>query len=59
MEFLQLSGHPWLEWLRSFYLGRVFIGAVFDPWDFLYYGIGSAIAVILYRSVVGRDKIRP
>jgi len=59
MEFLQLSGHPWLEWLRSFYLGRVFIGAVFDPWDFLYYAIGSAVAVVLYRSVVGRDKIRP
>jgi len=59
MEFLQLSRHPWLEWLRSFYLGRVLFGAVFDPLDFLYYAIGSAVAVVLYRTVIGQDKIRP
>lgn len=52
LEFLQLSRHPWLEWLRSFYLGRVFFGAVFDPLDFLYYALGSAAAVGLYQAIV-------
>jgi hypothetical protein len=52
LELLQLSRHPWFEWIRSFYLGRVFFGAVFDPLDFLYYALGSAAAVVLYQAVV-------
>lgn len=59
LEFLQLSRHPWLEWIRSFYLGRVFFGAVFDPWDFLYYAVGSAGAVILHRFIVESALGRP
>lgn len=52
LEWLQLSRHPVLEWIRSFFLGRALIGDGFDPWDFLYYGIGSAGAVGLYRSLI-------
>ncbi len=52
LEFLQLSRHPWLEWIRSFFLGRALIGDGFDPWDFLYYAVGSAGAVGLYRSLI-------
>lgn len=52
LEFLQLSRHPGLEWIRSFFLGRALIGDGFDPWDFLYYGIGSVGAVVLYRSLI-------
>lgn len=59
LEFLQLSRHPWLEWIRSFYLGRVFFGAVFDPWDFLYYALGAALALWLHRAVVEADLPRP
>ncbi|MBM4123761.1 MAG: DUF2809 domain-containing protein [Nitrospira sp.] len=52
LEFLQLNHHPWLEWVRSFFLGEVLIGNSFDPWDFLYYGIGSAGAVLLYHALI-------
>jgi len=58
LEFLQLSRHPWLEWIRSFYLGRVFFGAVFDPLDFLYYALGSAVAAILYSVVVETEAVK-
>jgi hypothetical protein len=52
LEVLQLSRHPALEWIRSFFLGRALIGDGFDPWDFLAYGVGSAGAVILYQVAI-------
>jgi len=43
LETLQLYHPPLLESIRSTFIGRALIGHGFDPWDFLYYVIGSAI----------------
>jgi hypothetical protein len=51
LELLQLSRHPWLEWVRAFFLGRVLIGTSFDPWDFLYYGIGTVLGAFLHQAL--------
>ncbi len=67
LEVLQLSRHPWLEWVRSFFLGRALIGDGFDPWDFLAYAAASAAAVALYPVIqpasalgpVERDSLSP
>lgn len=57
LELLQLSMHPVLQWVRSFFLGRALIGTSFDPWDFLYYGIGTGMGVWLHRRLV--EPTRP
>lgn len=57
LELLQLSHDPRLEWVRSFTLGRAFIGNAFDPWDIAYYAVGSAMGVLLYRQLT--PDIRP
>lgn len=41
LEVLQLWRPPVLEAIRSYFVGRALIGNGFDPWDFLYYVIGS------------------
>ena len=57
LELLQLNTHPVLQWVRSFFLGRALIGTSFDPWDFLYYGIGTGMGVWLNRRLV--EPTRP
>ena len=40
--------HPWyLEKIRLYFLGSVFIGTTFSWWDFLHYTIGCFIGWIL------------
>jgi hypothetical protein len=48
LEFMQLNHDRRLEWVRSFPLGRAFIGTTFDPWDFAYYAVGLVMGVLLY-----------
>jgi hypothetical protein len=43
LEFLQLWHPPFLEYLRSFFLGRTILGSYFDWSDFPYYFLGSAL----------------
>lgn len=43
LEFLQLWHPPFLEMLRSHFVGRTILGATFDWTDFPYYFIGSAV----------------
>jgi len=43
LEFLQLWHPPFLEYLRSFFLGRTILGSTFDWSDFPYYFLGSAL----------------
>ena len=43
LEALQLYHSPFLEGVRSTFLGRALIGHGFDPWDFFYYAVGSLI----------------
>ena len=49
LEVLQLSEHPFLEFVRSFFLGRVLIGTSFVWSDFAYYVIGSALGWLWLR----------
>jgi len=44
LEFLQLWHPPMLEWLRSFFIGRIILGTTFNWWDFAFYILGSAIS---------------
>jgi len=43
LEFIQLWHPPFLEWIRSFFVGRTVLGTSFTWSDFPYYIIGSAI----------------
>ena len=44
LELLQLWHPPFLQAVRSTFLGRALIGTTFVPADFLYYVLGSGIA---------------
>lgn len=50
LEVLQLYHPPVLEAIRSTFLGRALIGNGFDPWDFIYYVLGSAIGWLVCRA---------
>jgi len=44
LEFLQLWHHPFLELIRSNFIGRIVVGTSFAWSDFLYYFLGCGIA---------------
>ena len=56
LEFLQLWHPPFLEWLRSFFLGRTILGSYFDWSDFPYYFIGSAIGWLWLSAITPRSR---
>ncbi|MGA1791827.1 MAG: DUF2809 domain-containing protein [bacterium] len=43
LEFLQLWHHPFLEFIRNFFIGRTLLGNCFSWSDFPYYILGCAI----------------
>jgi len=45
LELLQLWHTPALDAVRRTFLGAATLGQSFDPWDFLYYALGSALSV--------------
>jgi len=47
VEFTQLLSNPFLECIRSGFLGRTLIGTGFVAMDILYYAIGCVLAVLL------------
>jgi hypothetical protein len=47
LESLQLWHPPFLEWLRSFFLGRLILGTTFVWSDFVWYAVGSAAGYAL------------
>ena len=49
LEFLQLWHPPFLEVIRSTFVGRTFIGTTFSTWDFFYYVVGCVIGWIWLR----------
>jgi hypothetical protein len=57
LEFLQLWHPPFLEWLRSYFLGRSILGSYFDWLDFPYYFAGSALGWLWLRGI-GHDGDR-
>ena len=46
LELLQLWHPPFLELMRSNFIGRTIIGTSFVPSDFIYYILGSAVGWI-------------
>jgi len=51
LELLQLWHPPWLDGLRRTFLGAATLGQSFDPWDFVYYAIGSTLAVPVLKML--------
>ena len=51
LETLQLWQPPWLEAIRRTFAGGVLLGTTFDPHDFLYYVLGSALGYALLRAL--------
>ncbi len=54
LEFMQLWHPPFLEWLRSFFIGRTILGSYFDWTDFPYYFAGSRLGWLWLRGI-GHD----
>lgn len=64
LEFLQLWHPPFLEMVRSAFVGRSLIGTTFSWWDFPHYLIGCWIGwrwaeVLLQWSKVNAAKSQP
>lgn len=55
LEFLQLWHPPFLEMLRSHFLGAAVLGTTFDWTDFPYYFAGSALGWVWLRAVDSRQ----
>ena len=56
LEFLQLWHPPFLQWARSFFIGRTILGTDFDWSDFLYYFVGSAAGYLWLKLLPHRDR---
>jgi len=50
LEFLQLWHPPFLEWARSFFIGRTILGNYFTWSDFIYYLLGSFAGYLIINS---------
>jgi hypothetical protein len=51
LEFLQQWHPPWLEFLRSNFVGAAILGTSFDWSDFLYYFAGSGLGWLWLRRL--------
>lgn len=51
LEFLQLWHPPFLELIRSNFIGRTILGNAFNCMDFPYYLVGSALGYILLKLI--------
>jgi len=59
LEFLQLWHPPFLENIRSSFLGSALIGTTFVWWDFPHYAIGCTVGWIWIRQLFKRrDCVR-
>jgi hypothetical protein len=54
LEFLQLWHPPFLEILRSSFVGRALIGTTFVWWDFPHYVLGCLIGWVWLRFLLRR-----
>lgn len=58
LEFLQLWDQPFLNWVRSFWWGKMLFGSVFTWADFPYYFIGSGFGWLWLRLCVRGVKLK-
>jgi len=56
LEFLQLWHPPFLETIRSIFIGSTLIGTTFTWWDFPHYVIGCFTGWILIRLIKSKEK---
>ena len=56
LEFSQLWQPPFLEWLRSTWVGIAMLGSSFDWLDFPHYGIGCVLGFTLLRQIDRRRE---
>jgi len=56
LEFLQLWHPPFLELVRSHFIGRAILGTTFTWLDFPYYVVGCGIGWIWLRQLQGGSK---
>jgi hypothetical protein len=52
LEFLQLWHPPFLQWARSYFLGRSILGDFFDWSDFFYYFAGSVLGCLWLKGLL-------
>ncbi len=55
LEVLQLWHPEFLEFIRSYFIGRTLLGTSFNLYDFIYYFIGSGIGYLILTRL---EKIR-
>ncbi|MCG6912817.1 DUF2809 domain-containing protein [bacterium BMS3Abin03] len=51
LEILQLWHPPFLELIRSYFIGRTILGTSFSWFDFIYYFIGCGIGYLLLNRL--------
>ena len=56
LEVLQLWHPPFLEWLRSFFVGRTILGSSFDWLDFPYYFLGGVVGYLWLRGLGAQSR---
>jgi hypothetical protein len=59
IEFLQLYHAPWINHLRSLWIGRMILGSTFNPPDLLAYAAGIFVGILLDRILASRLRGRP
>jgi hypothetical protein len=57
LETLQLWHPPFLQQIRSTFLGAALIGTTFVWWDFPYYVLGCIIGWVLMRMLAGSTSL--
>lgn len=50
LECLQLWQSPTLNAIQETTVGRLLLGSVFSPWDFLYYALGCLLGWLVLRQ---------
>ena len=58
LEFLQLWHPPWLQVMRSTFLGESLFGTSFSWWDFPAYVVGAVVGWIVLRRLARSERAR-
>jgi len=51
IEFTQLFSNVFLDWIRSFFVGRIIIGTTFSISDFFHYLAGAILALFWLEKI--------
>ena len=56
LEFLQLWHPPWLQGIRSTFVGASLLGTSFSWWDFPAYVVGAVVGWVVLRWLVRSEQ---